>query len=211
MCACGTDTTIAPSGHGGSSSESAGAGPPAARAAPPPGARALRVEQAARAPGRGAGGAGGATTGSTGAQGGGTTTGSGGSAACVTGDLEECYSGDPATKGVGSCKAGTRACADGKWGDCTGQILPIQETCNGRDDDCDGMLGSGLECLDGVMAACYTGPPETLNIGVCIGGVMTWMNGLWGPCMGEIVPSAETCNGEDDDCDRVIDDGVRCN
>src|SRR5512139_3518422 len=33
----------------------------------------------------------------------------------------------------------------------------------------------------------------------------------WGPCGGEVLPGAEVCgDGDDDDCDGVIDDGCAC-
>ena len=32
--------------------------------------------------------------------------------------------------------------------------------------------------------------------------------GTWGACGGEILPTTETCNGIDDDCDGTIDEGV---
>lgn len=66
------------------------------------------------------------------------------------------------------------------------------EACNGKDDDCDGIIDEGLadavcgvgqcrnrqaSCVDGVRQACTPYEPET-----------------------------EICNGEDDDCDGVIDE-----
>ncbi len=51
-----------------------------------------------------------------------------------------CYTGKPATKGVGACKGGWRSCqADGSASKCTGEVTPnAQETCDGKDDTCDG-------------------------------------------------------------------------
>ena len=56
-----------------------------------------------------------------------------------------CYAlglSDP-TLGVGSCKAGTQACVNGKWaGSCVGAVLPAKEVCSGGGDaDCDGKIG----------------------------------------------------------------------
>jgi hypothetical protein len=53
--------------------------------------------------------------------------------------------------------------------------------------------------------ACYPGPGATVNVGVCKFGVLTCINGMPGPCEGAILPSAEICNGLDDDCDGVVD------
>lgn len=67
---------------------------------------------------------------------------------CATGDVLGCYTGAPATQGVGLCRNGTRSCQSGAWGQCTGQTLPQPEDvvgteryCNGLDDNCDGVLG----------------------------------------------------------------------
>lgn len=57
---------------------------------------------------------------------------------CVDGASEPCYSGDPALEGIGACLPGTRKCAAGTWGACTGEGSPSIEACSGNDDDCDG-------------------------------------------------------------------------
>jgi hypothetical protein len=65
-----------------------------------------------------------------------------------SGYLEEyCYEGEPPeTAGVGVCEGGFRVCDGGDelpetggWGSCEGQVLPVLERCNDRDDDCDGL------------------------------------------------------------------------
>lgn len=63
---------------------------------------------------------------------------------CSEGETQSCYTGPPATEGVGECSAGTQSCVDLYWGTCEGQILPATETCNGLDDDCDGSTDEGL-------------------------------------------------------------------
>ena len=66
---------------------------------------------------------------------------------CQVGQTKACYSGPPATKGVGRCKAGTQKCnaAGNAWlKACVGQILPGKEVCNNNiDDDCDGQIDEG--------------------------------------------------------------------
>ncbi|MFO0682802.1 MAG: putative metal-binding motif-containing protein [Sandaracinus sp.] len=42
----------------------------------------------------------------------------------------------------GRCGSGTQNCSNGHWTDCS--ILPATETCNGVDDDCDGVIDNGV-------------------------------------------------------------------
>lgn len=89
----------------------------------------------------------------------------------------------------------------------------ISELCNNHDDDCDEDIDEGL------FKQCYTGPPETLNVGICKSGVITCNAGKWGHyadelfidemCKGEILPlEKELCNGLDDNCDGKLDDNM---
>ncbi len=63
--------------------------------------------------------------------------------------------------------------------------------------------------------SCYGGPPNTLDIGVCIAGTRTCnlQSGQWGPCEGDITPTTEDCDPlhADDDCDGKVDEsGFSC-
>ncbi len=95
--------------------------------------------------------------------------------------------------GVTTCSAGALVC--------TGATVPVPESCNNVDDNCNGTVD------DGVTQGCYTGPTNTSGIGVCRNGTASCAAGVFGACAGQIVPSAELCNGLDDDCDGMIDDG----
>lgn len=86
----------------------------------------------------GTGGAGGAGEGGMPGQG-----GAGGFApVCNGGEVVACdYSGDPTTENVGACKAGAKTCADdgSGFGECKGEVTPLDETCaDPSDEDCDG-------------------------------------------------------------------------
>ena len=91
------------------------------------------------------------------------------------------------------------------------------EICNNHDDNCNG------EIDENIYQTCYTGPPETANVGLCKTGQMVCEAGVFGGmyefedgtesfiadfCVDEILPATkDECNGEDDNCDGIIDDG----
>ena len=105
--------------------------------------------------------------------------------ACCAGSAGSC------TTSCGS--TGTRSCSSGcAWGTCN---IPA-ETCNGIDDDCDGTCDEGSTCCAGTMETCATscGSTGTRTCSASCG---------WGSCS----PPVETCNGVDDDCDGMVDEG----
>jgi len=93
---------------------------------------------------------------------------------------------------------------DGCEYDCSGEI----EICDGIDNNCNGVVDEGCECIDGQTEPCYTGPPETEGIGQCQSGIRTCDGGVWGPCIGEQLPDPEVCDGVDNDCDGAVDNNV---
>jgi hypothetical protein len=172
--------------------------------------------------GGGQGGAGGegAAAGEGGAGGEGGGTGGAGGTACTPGSTTDCYTGPAGTDGVGVCVPGAATClADGSgYGPCLGDVTPVAETCSSPgDDDCDGMTneeGPDCACAPGSQASCYSGPPGTLDVGPCVGGVQQ-CNAAgtgYGPCIGEVTPDPEVCGTMvDDDCDgQVNEEGVDC-
>jgi hypothetical protein len=45
--------------------------------------------------------------------------------------------------------SGVRTCSGGAWGPCENQVVPVAETCDNTDDDCDGVVdNNGLACFD---------------------------------------------------------------
>src|SRR5947208_9649917 len=95
---------------------------------------------------------------------------------------------------VGVCKAGLARCPAGAFV-CVGKIDPGVETCNGLDDNCDGVIdnntpGEGVACGSAV-GTCKTGTQHCQNA--------TFV------CQGSVAPVPETCNGLDDDCHGTAD------
>lgn len=124
-----------------------------------------------------------------------------GGCTCIENATQACG----ATGGV--CVQGTQSCVDGTWGPCggDGMVEPSDEICDALDNDCNGItddtVGMGCECEAGEVESCGT------NVGECTTGTADCVNGLWGPCSG-VGPVAEVCNGLDDDCDNVPENGI---
>jgi hypothetical protein len=70
----------------------------------------------------------------------------------------------------------------------------VAETCNSRDDNCDGHIDEGLGSISCGVGSCQK------TVDACVFG----RPGVCNP--GSPVP--ETCNGFDDDCNGAVDDGL---
>ncbi|HJL23461.1 MAG TPA: MopE-related protein, partial [Polyangiaceae bacterium LLY-WYZ-15_(1-7)] len=99
---------------------------------------------------------------------------------------------------VGECVPGIERCVAGSFGTCEGAVGPSAEACNGLDDDCDGRTD---EDVPGTGSACGT------DEGICMPGTTACVGGAI-VCMGGTEPEEEVCNGLDDDCDGLVDDGI---
>ena len=117
-----------------------------------------------------------------------------------------CYTGPAGTRGIGTCKDGEQVCQSGTWGACKNDVKPSVETCDNKDNNCDGQIDNGLQ------RTCYDGPAGTKGVGPCKSGTQTCAAGSWGSCKGQVIPAKETCNGVDEDCSGTVDDGTNiCN
>lgn len=129
---------------------------------------------------------------------------------CQPGRVSSCYRGPVASRGKGQCADGTMTCVGsgefGKWGPCTGDVLPAAEVCDpgGMDENCNGTPNEGCECSAGA-------PPVecgSSTVGACKKGTQLCVDGKLGPCTGAVEPKIEECNNIDDDCDGKVDEDL---
>ena len=144
-----------------------------------------------------------------------------------------CYEGPNGTMAIGECRAGVRYCTNGGFdGPCDGQILPDEERCDDLDNDCDGSIDEGLECICtiqdvGVLFPCQEDPLlcgqgyktcECVDSN-CTAFTMTecyalcnWIpstdpSDICDPLVGMIIQQ-EKCNNFDENCNQLIDEDL---
>jgi hypothetical protein len=107
-----------------------------------------------------------------------------GGTGCEPGTSELCYDGPEGSDQRAPCRSGRKTCsAEGVLGECRGQILPADESCNDLDDDCDGTTDELL----------------MREAQVCVEGRFV--------CTTPSMSVLELCDGVDNDCDGESDEG----
>jgi hypothetical protein len=120
--------------------------------------------------------------------------------ACAGGATQACGSD------TGVCVPGMQTCDElGQWAEeCVGAVGPQTEVCDGKEDeDCDNKVDEGCDCTNGAMRACGQ------MRGECRPGMSACVEGKWSTtCAGERGPTADGCDGRDNDCDGSTDENV---
>lgn len=109
--------------------------------------------------------------------------------------------------GTGACRRdGVIACNSGSLGCSASAGSAGSETCNGVDDDCNGVVDEGVEVGDLTVGdACPVGVGACLRNGVVVCDPVEEVVA----CNAEAgLPAVETCDGIDNDCDALADEGL---
>ena len=124
---------------------------------------------------------------------------------CVPNTTRECHWEENSTQiALGECSMGVEVCTSAGWSECRGAQGPEEETCDGVDNNCNGVVD---ETYPEENQLCGMLPDVSYGTGICSPGTFICERGTLF-CADHTGPEEEICDNLDNDCNGVVDDNI---